>query len=81
MINRKLASLRTLYNINQSVLAEVIGVTINTFSSKERGATAFTQQEMILITNHFKQFDSKLTMDDIFFIDEVNQSVTNKRGA
>ena len=81
MKNRKLASLRTLYNINQSVLAEVIGVTINTFSSKERGATAFTQQEMILITNHFKQFDSKLTMDDIFFIDEVNQSVTNKRGA
>ena len=81
MINRKLASLRTLYKINQSDLAEVIGVTINTFSSKERGVTAFTQQEMILITNHFKRFDSNITMDDIFFIDEVNQSVTNKRGA
>ena len=81
MINRKLASLRTLYKINQSVLAEVIGVTINTFSSKERGVTAFTQQEMILITNHFKRFDSNITMDDIFFIDEVNQSVTNQKGA
>ena len=81
MINRKLASLRTLYKINQSVLAEVIGVTINTFSSKERGVTAFTQQEMILITNHFKQFDSNITMDDIFFIDEVNQSVTKQKGA
>lgn len=81
MINRKLASLRTLYKINQSVLAEVIGVTINTFSSKERGVTAFTQQEMILITNHFKRFDSNITMDDIFFIDEVNQSVTKQKGA
>ena len=81
MINRKMASLRTLYKINQSVLAEVIGVTINTFSSKERGVTAFTQQEMILITNHFKQFDSNITMDDIFFINEVNQSVTKQKGA
>lgn len=81
MINRKLASLRTLYNINQSVLAELIQVSINTYSSKERGVTSFNQKEMIEITNFFRKFEPDITMDDIFFIDSVNQTVTKNKGA
>lgn len=81
MINRKLASLRTLYNINQVILAELIGVSVNTYSSKERGVTAFVQREMIAITNFFRKFELDITMDDIFFVDEVNQTVTNHKGA
>lgn len=72
MKNKKLASLRTLYEVNQSSLATVIGVSVNTFSSKERGITNFTQPEMIKITKFFKNYNSNVTMDDIFFENQVN---------
>lgn len=45
MENRKLRSLRTLYNIPQRELAELLGVTINTYSTKERGITPFFQMK------------------------------------
>ena len=71
MENRKLRSLRALYKINQIDLAKLLGVTTNTYSSKERGNTAFTQSEMIKIVEFFKTFDNQVTMDDIFFIHSV----------
>lgn len=81
MINRKLASLRTLYDINQIIFANLLGVTRNTYSNKESGKTPFLQKEMIEITNYLKELDPSLTMDEIFNIDEVNQTVTKNMGA
>lgn len=76
MENRKLRSLRTLYKINQTELAKHIGINLMTYSYKENGKTPFYQSEMITIVNFFKRFDKKLTMDDIFFINEVTEMVT-----
>jgi putative transcriptional regulator len=81
MRNRKLASIRKLYGINQTIVSELLNLGVASFSAKETGKTAFTQKEMITITNYFKEFDSKLTMDDIFFIEEVTETVTNRKGA
>ena len=36
---------------------------------------------MIEITNFFRKFEPDITMDDIFFIDSVNQTVTKNKGA
>ena len=80
-MNRKLASIRKLYGVNQIVLADLINVSVASFSAKETGKTVFTQKEMIAITLFFKKYDNKITMDDIFFIDEVTEYVTNKEGA
>ena len=81
MLNRKLASVRKLYGLNQNVLAELINVVVATFSAKETGRIPFTQKEMVTITNYFKKLDPKITMDDIFFVEEVTETVTNKKGA
>ena len=80
MNNRKLRSLRALYDIQQKELASLLGVTINTLSTKERGLTSFTQIEMIKIVEFFREYDKNLSMDDIFFIDSVNCLVTEKLG-
>lgn len=76
MNNRKLRSLRSYFDINQSELAKLINVTLNTYSAKERGVTFFNQIEMIKITIFFKEYNPKLTMDDIFFKHEVTETVT-----
>lgn len=80
MNNRKLRSLRALYDIQQKELASLLGVTINTLSTKERGLTSFTQIEMIKIVEFFREYDKNLSMDDIFFIDSVTCLVTEKLG-
>lgn len=67
MENRKLRSLRTLYNIPQRELAELQGVTINTYSTKERGITPFFQNEMIKIVKFFRHYDKTFNMDSIFY--------------
>lgn len=81
MLNRKLASVRKLYGFNQGAIAKVIGVTVTTFSAKETGKVSFTQKEMVTITNFFKELDPKITMDDIFFVEEVTETVANKKGS
>lgn len=81
MVNRKLASIRTLYGIKQITLATLIDVSVASFSAKETGKSVFTQKEMIDITNFFKEYDADLTMDDIFFVEPVTETVTNHKGA
>lgn len=76
MENRKLKSLRTFYNIKQKELSELLNVSLNTYSSKERGNTPFFQGEMISIVKFFKQYDRNITMDDIFFNKNVTYLVT-----
>lgn len=66
MTFRKLKAYRELKGVNQSVMAEMLGVRPNTYSFKENGKTEFTLSEAKKIADYFKT-----TIDHIFFDEKV----------
>lgn len=71
IMNTKLVAYRKLMKLNQSQVAEKIGVSLSSYSQKETGKFDFTQTEMERITCMFKEEIPEVTMDDIFFRDGV----------
>lgn len=63
----KLKGYRSMFGINQSVLANLLGIGLNTYSFKENDKTEFTKSEMIKLTKYFKELDPNLTMDELFY--------------
>lgn len=76
-MNAKLVAYRKMLKINQKTMAKKIGCSYVSYSQKETGKTGFTQKEMITITNVIKQRIPDITMDDIFFNNEVGKLLTN----
>lgn len=68
---KKLKAYRQLKGINQVVLANLIGVTVSTYSFKENGKKSFTLEEAKCIADYFQK-----TIDEIFFNDSVNLKFT-----
>ncbi|NEZ46120.1 helix-turn-helix transcriptional regulator [Clostridium niameyense] len=69
---KKLKAYRQLKGINQSAMADLIGVSLNTYNFKENGKKQFTLQEAKSISDYFG-----VTIDEIFFNDSVNIKLTN----
>lgn len=67
MANKKLKVYRTIKAINQSELAEVIGVTLSTYSKKETGKAVFTLIEAKQLAEYFET-----SIEELFFKYEVN---------
>ncbi|GAA0735524.1 helix-turn-helix transcriptional regulator [Clostridium oceanicum] len=65
---KKLKAYRQLKGINQSVIAELLGVSLNTYNFKENGKKSFTLEEAKQIADYFET-----SIDEIFF----NNSVPN----
>ena len=64
----KLAGYRTMYGINQSTIAKVLGITLPTYCNKEKNNKAeFTRSEMVEITRFFKKIVPNISMDELFF--------------
>lgn len=64
----KLVGYRKMYGINQSVIAELIGIPVQTYCNKERNQKAeFKRSEMVKLTHFFKKLNPSLTMDELFF--------------
>ncbi len=61
----KLRALRALHQVDQKRLADLIGVTLSTYSHKETGKHAFTLYEAKKIADFFGR-----TIEDIFFGNE-----------
>lgn len=61
MIQSNLIGLRKANQINQKVLADLIGVSMKTYSDKELGKIQFKCNEMFTIAKYFN-----LTVEDIF---------------
>ena len=62
------AGFRATYGIAQKILADLCKIALPTYCNKEKNIKAeFTRSEMIIITNFFKKYDPKITMDDLFF--------------
>ncbi|MBU5292788.1 helix-turn-helix domain-containing protein [Anaerosalibacter bizertensis] len=76
MKNKMLIGYRKMYGITQKDLARLIKVSPTTYSYKENGKTYFNQEEMIVITNILKKYNPMITMDDIFFRNNVNLKLT-----
>ncbi|MCT4593139.1 MAG: helix-turn-helix domain-containing protein [Anaeromicrobium sp.] len=64
---KSLKAYRKLVGINQSDLAQMLGIGTNTYSFKENGKTPFTLDEAKTIADFFGA-----TVDEIFFMDTVN---------
>ncbi|MGL5718700.1 MAG: helix-turn-helix transcriptional regulator [Paraclostridium sp.] len=63
----KLAGYRSMYKINQSTLAELLGIALPTYCNKENNKGAeFTRSEMVKLTKYFKNLMPNITMDEIF---------------
>lgn len=63
----KVAGYRKMFNLNQTYVANMLDIGLNTYSNKETNKTEFTLSEIIAITKLFKEYNPQLTMDDIFF--------------
>lgn len=72
MVNRKLAAYRKLLGLTQKHLAEQIGISLVSLNHKETGKRKFTQDEMVAITNIIKEVIPEVTMNTIFFDDELS---------
>ena len=62
----KLVVYRKMFGLNQSYVAKVLNIGINTYSFKENGKTEFNISEAKAITNLLKEYNPKLTIDEIF---------------
>lgn len=63
----KVLFLRRGYAIPQEVIADKLGISRRTLRKKEKGESDFTKSEMIIYTDILKSYDSKLTIEEIFF--------------
>lgn len=63
----KVKFLRRGFGLTQEKVATLLGISIPTFKKKEDEELDFTKTEMIKITELFKQYDSHLTINTIFF--------------
>ena len=66
MKHNKLIGYRKMFGLNQSDVAKVLKIGLNTYSFKENNKTEFTISESIKITKYLKEFKPELTMDEIF---------------
>jgi putative transcriptional regulator len=71
-MNKKLVAYRNMLDLSQEKVAEQIGISLTSYNHKETGKRKFSQSEMIKITNLFKEKIPNITMDDIFFINELS---------
>lgn len=70
-MNRELKSLRAKYGDTQGDLAEILGITVNTFNSKENGKTSFTVDEAIKISKRYNK-----PVEEIFFTNSNVKTTT-----
>lgn len=61
LLQEKLVKIRKENGVTQSDLAKLLGISKNSYSSKEQGKTDFKISEMFKIANHFKK-----SISDIF---------------
>ena len=65
--NIKLKTLRMLYNLKQSDLANLLKIGNATYTNKENGKYEFTDKEKLAIKEYFKNIGTDLTIDELFF--------------
>jgi len=67
LVINKVRGYRKMMNLSQKDLAEMLGISIQSYSNREKGVTAFRDEEKKIMKELFKEIDETLTIDDIFF--------------
>lgn len=75
-MNQNLAKYRRLLNISQSKMAEIAGVCLSAYRYKENGEKPFSQNEIIRIYNFVKREIPEITIEELFFDNLVNKTIT-----
>lgn len=63
----KVLMYRSACKLTQEDMAMALGISITAYRQKESGEREFRNSEMVAFTNKLKEYDSNITMDDIFF--------------
>lgn len=71
-MNKKLVGYRNMLNLSQQEVASKIGVSPTTYNHKETGKRKFSQTEMVAIISLFKERIPEITMDEIFFENNIS---------
>ena len=63
----KVKGFRNMLNLSQKEVADMLGLSKQSFSLKERGKVKFTIDEMKTLKNLFSSINPHITIEDIFF--------------
>lgn len=63
----KVKGYRNMLNLSQKEVADMLGLSKQSFSLKERGKVKFTIDEMKTLKNLFSSINPHITIEDIFF--------------
>lgn len=73
----KVKGYRNMLNLSQKEVGDMLGLSKQSFSLKERGKVKFTIDEMKTLKNLFSSINPHITIEDIFFWTNVTQSYQN----
>jgi ps3 protein 14 family transcriptional regulator len=71
-----IVSYRKMTGKNQTYFANVLGISLNSYANKEKGRTQFTQKEMELFYREVKKYIKNISVEDIFFSQELQKITT-----
>lgn len=74
MAHNKVKGYRAMLGLTQKQIAELLGITPQSYSSKEIGIRSFKDSEKIKLKELFGEIDANLTIDSIFFNQIVSKS-------
>lgn len=63
----KVKGYRNMLNLSQKEVGDILGLSKQSFSLKERGKVKFTIDEMKTLKNLFSSINPHITIEDIFF--------------
>lgn len=69
----KVAKIRRFMGMSQTDLANVLQISLQAYYKKEKGKTAFNDGEKIIIKNLFSEDFPEITMEELFFNQEVSK--------
>lgn len=67
MIKNKVKGYRTMLGLTQKDLAELLDLSSQSVSNKERGFTSFTDEEKVVFRELVKDIIPDITIDEIFY--------------
>lgn len=73
MINR-VKGYRNMMGLTQKMLANKLNISPQALSAKENGRRNFNDTEKMYLLNFFKEIDSDLTMEKLFFAEKTDKS-------
>lgn len=63
----KVKGYRNMLNLNQQEMADLLGISKQSYWNKENGKNEFNDKEKIIIKRILEPFFSKISIDEIFF--------------